>query len=191
MVTRLRVTIRGKNYDIVGGSKADVARALFEAPEGYSVSEVSKAIPMAYSQAHSIARREGILTYPGEGKVKTKPKASREDSMIRAHGMKPADADRRLGRDPASDTEGEVYRHDNNARRRATARAVVGAAVARYDKSRPAAKAIVWKGVCANCGHDIEARMVGRQNTFVHVHVTPEEFLKTIQFCMAFPRGMA
>lgn len=166
MVTRLRVTIRGKNYDIAAGSKADVARALFEAPEGYSVSEVSKAIPMAYSQAHSIFRKiEPRWTAP----KKTKP--SREDSMIRAHGMKPAEVDRGLGRE------------DNNARRRATARAIVG--------SKPTAKAIVWKGVCANCGHDIEARMVGQQNTFVHVNVTPEEFLKTIQFCMAFPRGMA
>lgn len=185
MVTKLRVTIRGKNYDIAAGSKADVARALFESPEGFSVSEVSKAIPMAYSQAHSIFRKiEPRWTAP------KKAKPSREDSMIRAHGMKPADADRRLGRE------------DNNARRRATARAIVGRGPHLVEprsgaigliksNTGPAPKGIVWKGVCANCGHDIEARMVGRQNTFIHVNVTPEEFLKTIQFCMAFPRGMA
>jgi hypothetical protein len=47
------ITIRGKQIKVAGPhSKANLARRLLA--EGYTVSEISKAVPMAYSQVHKI-----------------------------------------------------------------------------------------------------------------------------------------
>lgn len=157
----LRVTIRGKAVQISGDSKADIARALFKSD--YSVSEVSKAIPMAYSQAHSI--RKGMVEVGG--------KPSKDYKLTK---VKKAEAE--VERAVSHLLDANI----NNARRKATARALVGA--------KPKAKAVVWKGTCGNCGRDIEARLVGQQNTFVHVNVDPADYVKEVQFCQAFPKGL-
>ena len=76
-----KITIRGKPVTVAGKSKADVARFLLEG--GYTVSEISKAVPMAYSQVHQLAKKLGSIATepwgdPGLGrKAKTKPQSSK------------------------------------------------------------------------------------------------------------------
>lgn len=173
MPTVLRVTIRGKTVPVVGGTKADIARALFEAPEGYSVSEVAKAIPMAYSQAHSIHR---ALVPKGTQQILT-PRWAGKTAAIAAKVAQPT----------RQELQAEhLRRRDENDRRKATARAIVGAKP--KVKATKAVKAYTWKGTCGNCGRPIEAKMVGGQNTFIHTAVDPTDYVREVQFCMAFPK---
>jgi len=107
-----QITIRGKVVRVVGsGSKADIARALLD--EGYTVSEISKAVPMAYSQVHSIAQKTakqpessgkaGLLPSPSWGRlpsprprstkpVKVRPPLSPRVGKLRTPGL-PSDTD--------------------------------------------------------------------------------------------------
>lgn len=164
----LRVSIRGKSIQMSGYSKADIARALFEAPEGYSVSEVSKAIPMAYSQAHSVHKALG-------GSAIRRPMSKGPDLVNRGEVEKRLKA---------------AGHEDHNARRKAAARAIVGAKPAQPKVTRPRAKPFVWKGTCLNCGHNLESRFIGELNTLVHTGVTHDDYLNSIQFCQAFPTGL-
>lgn len=57
MASTIPIKIRGKTLHFSTSSKAALARYLLD--EGYTVSEISKAVPMAYSQVHQIAQKEG------------------------------------------------------------------------------------------------------------------------------------
>lgn len=169
----MKVKIGVRSYS--GDTKADVARAMFE--DDYSVTQVSKAVPMAYSQAHSI--RKGMVEVGG--------KPSKDYKLTK---VKKAEAEVEHAVSHLLDA------NLNNARRRATARAIVGSSRETYHgvgrragkSAVRAAKAYVWKGECGNCGRPIEAKMVGGQNTFIHTAVDPTDYIREVQFCMAFPK---
>lgn len=164
-------------------SKADKARILFRQGDGdggeYSTSEVSKALGMAYSQAHSV--RKSLGQPP-----KAKPTPSERITKRLARPMPVA----RSGyKHQAEDLETIAKRDVPTARQLAKSAKVKKTGVtARVGKLRtPGHPTDIDVGVCANCGFDLVVRKGPPQYVLVHVNVTAEEYLAITQFCMATP----
>lgn len=165
------VEIRGKKVKVPNGTKADIARALLS--EGYSVNEVSKAIPAAYSQVLAISKKA------------TPTKTSEPWSKVRERKGAPKRA--------AALTQQSL---EDIAQAIPTAR--------QKDKARKGKKAVkpnrvgklrignlpqdIGCGECANCGEDVVVRPGPNGYLFVHVNITPEEYLTVVQFCHAVPQ---
>jgi predicted transcriptional regulator len=142
------------------GTKADVAREMLDM--GYSVSQISKAVPMAYSQVHSYLAKKGQTQQPS--------------GVLRPLSAKVAPTE------------------DNNARRKALARSIVA-----KTPKLPVRSPLVGKlrtgnltgdrdiGPCANCGHDLVVRKAPTGLMIVHVNITSDEYINTVQFCQAVP----
>lgn len=65
----MKIKIRGETIPVPPGTtKADLARVLLE--EGFTVNEISKAVPMAYSQASAIAKK---MTLPKPAPITNRP----------------------------------------------------------------------------------------------------------------------
>lgn len=158
-----QIRIRGKIANAPNGSKADIARYLLT--EGYSVNEISKAVPMAYSQVHQLNQK--------------RPKPSREDSLIRAHGMKPQEADRRLA---WTDPQFGKRQPTKPSKSPMVSRSRVG-------KLRvPGLSSDVAVGECVNCGHDLVVRPTPTGFVLIHVNTSAEEYLAVTQFCLSVPK---
>ena len=185
------IRIRGKTLYVSwqsGDPKSVLARYLLD--EGYTVNEISRAVPMAYSQVHSIYQKmpkrlqvavvgkaNTGKTYLLPAKSATKSKASREDSLIRAHGMKPQEVDRRLAWDDL-----QFGRKKTTKPTKAKLRPGIG-------KLRtPGLPSDIDVGECANCGHDIVVRRLPTGFTLIHTNISAEEHLAVTQFCTACPR---
>lgn len=178
MAVKTKIHIRGKivALDAASFSKADLARALLDL--GYTVSEISKAVPMAYSQVHSIHQKDQQTDAKARASV-SKPKASREDSLIRAHGMKPQEVDQKL-----------AWTDPTFGRKKATKPAKSPmVSRARVGKLRtPGFPSDLTVGECANCGHDLVVRGLPTGFVLVHTNISAEEHLAVTQFCQAMPK---
>ena len=145
------------------GTKSNVARELLD--RGYSVSEISKAVPMAYSQVFSIAKARAHDAEPQRAST-ARPAASRQAAP--ASTSAPAQASGRQERHPPR----AAYRPQGKVGK------------LRTPGQLGSDKAV---GECANCGHDLVVRQGPQQLMLVHVNTTADEYLETIQFCMALP----
>lgn len=196
-----RFTIEQDLRRITGDwTKADKARRLLEL--GYGVSEISKAVPMAYSQVHSIASkrtlqevsvavgtrrlrdrkadidqlREGHRAYNKANNI-PEPVVVRAKTTVKAARAIQADVDRILTRERQNETAG---------------RPAGTGAKPRVGKLRTGnLPHDIDVGPCANCGHDLVVRRSPHGFMLVHVNSTAEEYLATIQFCQAVPERLA
>lgn len=167
-------------------SKADIARRLLD--EGVSLTAISKAVPMSYSQVHSINKK--LTNQPERGRVtqrihdrlakpEAKPKAERSglqnvcrpeiDYHIRGHSENCPE-----GRIAANKRKAKAYEQPK-------ARRGIG-------KLRtPSMPTDIPTGPCANCGHDSAIRRDPAGFLLIHVNTTAEEYMATIQFCKVVP----
>jgi hypothetical protein len=155
------------------GTKANVARELLD--RGYSASEISKAVPMAYSQVHSIQKQrlENGTTGP-----------EREYSAA----VRPSTpAPQRASRLGAARASGRPEKASSIPLQAATRKAQ-GLKVGKLRTPGYANDREV--GECANCGHDLVVRDNGPQVMLIHVNIIPDEYLSTIQFCQAVPKRL-
>lgn len=189
------VTIRGKPIKLpkhlshpgLGSTKSDIARYLLG--EGYTVSEVSKAIPAAYSQVHSIWKKlvpSGAAKSSGAGvsvestRLVNHPHAlgvkvprSTQQAAVKATRAADASAQRILRRERAAEAEGRPAGPKTNPR-------VGKLRTGGLPRDIPV-------GECANCGYDLVVRGTPVGYVFTHVNATAEEYIATIQFCQAVP----
>lgn len=159
------IKIRGKTLRVPDdGTKADIARYLFRLPEGYTVSEVSNALGMAYSQAHSIHKKMALGG---------RPKPSDDNGW----------GDPKFGRKPKTKpTKAAVLKRAEKTLKRPKVSPRVG-------KLRtPGMPSDIDVGECANCTYDLVVRKLPSGLDLIHVNITPEEYLSTIQFCRAVPK---
>lgn len=179
-----------------GTSKSDIARDLLTCDIGYSVSEISKAIPMAYSQAHSLSKKieQGQPTPPR--RIPGVPLLSRSQRAV----------DAGIGKQPPTTRKG-ASRYESAVKRAETkaANAVVqreraseAAGLPAGPKHNPKVGKLrtgnlpqdIDVGPCANCGFDLVVRRSPHGFMFTHVNATAEEYLATIQFCQAVPERL-
>lgn len=173
-----KVTIRGKPVPVPTGTKSDTARYLLG--EGYSVSEISKAVPMAYSQAHQIAKNQAEVArheIPRDRPHSHTVRGTVETKAIREHFA------RRAKVEPAAPEWGDLPNT-----RKSTKPAKAKKLTPRIGKLRtPGLPSDIAVGTCANCGHDLVVRGGPTGYTFVHMNTTTEEYLAVTQFCNAVP----
>ena len=168
-------TIRGKplKFYPASPSKSDCARELLRL--GYTVSEISKAVPMAYSQVHSIAKAshptEAAMQagLPGQVRGLTPPKVAKAERTAALKVVERERANEQAGRPVGTGLK-------PNPR---VGKLRIG--------SLPSDMAM---GECANCGYDLVVRKSPHGFMFVHVNATSEEYLATIQFCQAVPKSL-
>jgi hypothetical protein len=156
------------------GSKADTARQLLA--EGYTVNDIARAVPMAYSQVHNIAKKESASwqTRAHAAKVLAKPKTT------------PVIPQRRAG-SAAVTARPTPARSPNRPTRTGHSRP----SGSRIGKLRtPGLPSDIAVGECANCGHDLVIRLGNSGYMLVHVNITTEEYLATCQFCLAVPQSL-
>lgn len=201
MVTVYQVTIAGKRISVAAGSKADVARTLLD--QGYTISQISKAVPMAYSQVHSIAKSH------------TSTPALREayDSNILYHtGRKPRNPLPAVLDQPVKNVTPKASPITNRPTSKKRVEEAKQWAAARVDKhieklttKKPYSKQPVMPSVsplrpskrdknlgpCLNCGFDVIAKDLGGQRQMVHGGMDPKQYLSIVQFCHAFPKSLA
>ena len=206
MAIPTKVTIRGQSVKVPGGgSKANVARVLLD--QGYTVSEISKAVPMAYSQVHSIAQKTGALSAnadprPGRGQDS---RAQRERPTAVGRGLDHPRGSEALERPGASRASGRPARDARPPQPAAPQAHTRGSKSvqpqARQVTQGPQARPRVGNirlagrvqrperqvGACANCKHDLVLRDFAGMWTLVHINITPEDYIRTIQFCQATP----
>lgn len=154
----LEVSIGGKKVRVAASSKADVARALLEA--GHSVAAIAKAVPMSYSQAHSIAKSMG--------------KKQNWKSAV----PKQLDESRRKAR-----AKVRVVRHAEKILAKQPSPRV-------GKLRTPGQPKDIAVGVCVNCGHTLAVRPLPTGFTLIHTNISAEEYIAEIQFCQAVPRSI-
>jgi hypothetical protein len=167
------ITIRGKPVKIVAGTKADVARDLLA--RGYTVSEISKAVPMAYSQVHSIAKAVAPQESPRQLRTVAKKATTRYEAAVKRAETRTAH--KVIEREKANEAAGRPVG--------------AGSKYPRVGKLRTGnLPQDIKVGECANCGHDLVVRRAPTGFMFVHVNATTEEYLRTVQFCLAVPNSL-
>lgn len=168
-----------------GMTKAEKARRLLKL--GYDVSAISRAVPMAYSQVHSIAKKEGIdATYHGTpgAQIERAVKASRRPATtatikVESAGMRQATSNREAwGKLPPT------AHSQRQARKPTKTKLRPGIGKLRT----PGLPSDIDVGECANCGHDVAVRRLPTGFALIHINATAEEYLKVIQFCTAMPK---
>lgn len=186
-----------------GTSKADWARALLD--KGVDVGAVSKVVPMAYSQAHSIAAKMKL-------KVDVSVQGGRDSKVFfnlrdtpASRGLKPnvvheaviGQVTRVKGKvaavkriEPPAKSWGELPPTGRPSKKPAVS------------KSRPVAGPRIGKlripglprdtavGECANCGHQLLVRPTPTGYVLIHTGISAEEHLAVTQFCQAVPRSL-
>lgn len=157
------------------GTKASAARQLLD--EGFTVSQISKAVPMSYSQVHSINRARGEPEPAKAKPIKAAPTKKTTQQILESQATI----------DPRFRT---VQTRNADRRKLAEAQRIIKA-VPRIGKLRtpglPSDRAV---GACANCSYDIVVRRLPTGYTLVHVNTTAEDYLKTVQFCQAVPESL-
>lgn len=182
-------------------TKAAVARILLE--RGYSVSEISKAVPMAYSQVHSIHKEM-------QSAAGLKPEPRRPVSTPAARPAAPWPVGR--GAAPAGRASADSSR-SGRVQNTGAARAGGPTPQSRPARSpQPAPSRVqpplqrsshigklrtpgqqrsdVDAGPCANCGHDLVVRDGQLGLMLVHVNMTADEYLDKVQFCQGIPKSL-
>jgi hypothetical protein len=209
MVTKGRsVSIRGKTVTLrpLLTTNAEAARELFALPAGYTVTEVSNALGMNYSQAHSIRKKMGEsegLPDPIKGALNSHVEPKKLPSGQYHKGPQRG---QRLTEDEAATWDAPVRRE--SAKARATGTKTAARAIERETANeragRPAGTGLktssrvgklrtgnlprdIQAGECANCGHDLVVRPTPQGFVFVHVNTTQEEYFAVTQFCQAVP----
>jgi hypothetical protein len=184
------VEIRGKPVKLAStGTNADLARALFNLPANYSVTEVSKALGMNYSQAHSIHKK---LNTQSEGRFVAVSGTGRDSKV----DFVPTTVPKKLpsGQYHKGAGRGQRLTEDEAATwspspARRPAKVIKGKV--RDGRMRTGAgPKDVAAGECANCGYDLVVRPLPTGYSFVHTNATAEEYLATIQFCQAVPKSL-
>lgn len=193
-----------------GTTKADMARALLAEPDmRFSVTEVSQALGAAYSQIHSIAKKEGLLPSQSPERRanieyhtgrKVKPMVDPKDptntskqtivgdvaASRRAKNVTPVKpiAEYAGGKRPTS--KARVAEAKEWAGKRVDAGLDALGSFGRPLPSKDAKKL----GKCTNCGYDLQGRKLGGQMQMIHVGGDQEAYLNTIQFCHAYPASL-
>lgn len=160
-------TIGQRSIDLLAkfnGKKSDTARALLA--EGYSVSEVSKAIPAAYSQVLAISKKLKSTDPAPDPAADWGPAANTPTRT----SLKPVKSkvleDLRKGKPFKMPT-----------------------ANPRIGKLRlPGMPSDTDVGECINCGFDLVIRGDKTGFMLIHVGASAEDYLSTIQFCNAVPK---
>lgn len=143
-------------------TKADKARVLLTTG-GYTVSEVSKGLGMAYSQVHSINKKLALQGYRA-------PAQSTRTLEDHAQAI-PTARQRNRARKPLP----------SPALTQPKPRKGIG-------KLRtPGHPSDIDVGPCGNCDHDLVVRRGPTGYMLVHVNVTAEEHLAVTQFCQPVP----
>lgn len=201
MPIETRVTIRGKTVRVLGsGSKSDIARALLD--QGYTVSEISKAVPMAYSQAHSIAKSEAGQQRMKAAGAKLRELQSSPAGKANAAAIRDLRERHKAYNKANNIPDPVIARPETRASARAAEakahRTLARVAAGKMPKPRPGVGKLrtpghptdVLAGECANCGFDLAVRRGPVGFHLVHVNITAEEYLNTAQFCQAVPRRL-
>lgn len=187
---RVTIALQGGTVKVqlpAGMTKSDMARELFRHPQGFSVKEVSEAVGMHYSQAHSVrAKMPQFVQAVQHGKSKD----ARVDFIVPEA--------------PKKTPRGQYHKGPKRGQRLTEEQAATWEPVAEQRDTRRAPKMVKGKlrdgrlrtgkfpkdvevGKCANCGYDLAIRPTGPGLVFVHINATPEEYLAKIQFCQAVP----
>jgi hypothetical protein len=158
-------------------TKAGIARSLLV--EGYSVSEISKAVPMAYSQVHSIQKQRLENANPGRERGRGAGLSVSRGSATQATFTR------------ASGSTAKAPR----ASQPSSFQAAQKAQGFKVGKLRtPGAPSDIEVGECANCGFDLVVRrapIAGQTKLIlVHVNILPDEYIHTVQFCQAVPKKL-
>lgn len=175
MPKQIKIKIRKETINFQPDwSKADIARFLFAEDDGFSVSEVAKAIPMAYSQAHQI-----FAKMPQANQARTKAVAPAKPKPE----PKPAPITQR----PASRKRRDEAKSWTQTRVSELLQEAKGG-------TRPLKKTDLRNskelGPCLNCGFPLAAQSLGGQRQIIHYGSSPEEYRDTVQFCHAFPKSL-
>lgn len=171
-------------------SKADTARRLLD--EGVSLTAISKAVPMSYSQAHSINKKlkpqpahvdaHGPTTKASQDRW---AKAGKEARAGLQNVCRP-EIDYHIRGHSEDCPEGRIAANKRKAKAYAQPKARKGIGKLRI----PGLPTDTPTGPCVNCGSDTVVKKTSTGYVIVHVNITPEEYMATIQFCKAVPEAL-
>lgn len=161
------VQIGNKSYKFAG-TKADLARRLLS--EGHSAAAIAKAVPMAYSQVHSIAQ---------------KLKADVPKAVRRSADILPPQFKKERAKPIAEHAGGK--RPTSKAR---VAEAKVWAGKRVDQAIGGIASKVKAVGECINCGFGLEVRKLAGQMQLIHVGGSQEDYFNVIQFCHGVPASL-
>lgn len=195
-MAQIKIKIRGQTIPFDDRlSKADIARILFaDESISYTTNEVSKAVPMAYSQAMTIKKKMGKNQPAAKAKARdplATPQA-RETAYKTQRGQElkvPSDwgqSARAAGKRTTKPMKSPILDAIKNGKP-----VDIGRVSGRVGKLRtgglPSDTAV---GECINCGHDLVIRNTGPgvHFTFVHINVSTEDYLAVTQFCHGVPK---
>lgn len=165
------IKIRGKTLPITVQSKADTARYLLR--QGFTVSEISKAVPMAYSQALTISKETPAEKMAASTKIMHK--AGNQLAALQKDKPKV---------DPSWGELPKTAHAQRQAHKPQKAKLRPGIGKLRT----PGLPSDVDVGECANCGHDVAVRRLPTGFALIHINISSEEYLSVIQFCQAMPK---
>lgn len=182
MATTIPIKIRGKTLHVTHGTKSRIARFLLD--EGYTVSEISKAVPMAYSQVHQIHKKDQAV----DANARNYAVARKTLDPQAALKMKPSEIARTVERAQAADRWGDLP--PTAYQQKKAARPQKAKVLPRVGKLRtPGLPSDIDVGPCANCGYDLVVTKGGSTGYLLkHVNTTTEEYLAVTQFCNATPQ---
>jgi hypothetical protein len=199
MDKKTTIPIRSRLVTVSGDTKSDIARALLE--KGFSVSEISKAVPMAYSQVHSIQKKR--LQDANAGRPEPRAERGGED---RGPSSERRGQSSLAGRGQTPPRDGASRASNGPARQERSPQPTAAQARTRRPVAPPPPSPRVGKlksgnapsdievGECANCGFDLIVRrapIAGRTVLLlVHVNITSDEYINTVQFCQAIPKRL-
>lgn len=171
-------------------SKADIARRLLD--EGISLTAISKAVPMSYSQVHSINKKlkpgpvdaHGPTTKASNDRWARAGKEARERSGLQ-NVCRP-EIDYHIRGHSEDCLQGKIEANKRKAKAIANPKARKGIGKLRT----PGMPTDIPTGPCVNCGHDTALRRDPTGFMLIHVNTTAEEYVSTIQFCKAVPEAL-
>lgn len=194
MDSKVTISIRGRLVTVNRGTKSDIARALLE--KGFTVSEISKAVPMAYSQVHFIQKQRLENANAGLERGQSSSLRGRAASATPAkEGASRDGAPRASGRPTGYQRSPQPATAQASTRRSQTRskepQAWKGQAPQVGKLKTPSHARDTEIGPCANCGFDLvvrQAPVAGKAILMlVHVNITSDEYLNTVQFCQGVP----
>lgn len=201
MTVNAVTTIRGKplKFYPASPSKSDWARELLKL--GYTASEIANAVPMAYSQVHSIKKKLDAERFVDDvmGKVKQGKAVVMQMDTTK---VLPHKAPSPIGVSTVRNVRGEAKKAEAEKKSAQKVLDRERASEAAGKRPGPRAAPRVGKlrtgnlpndidvGPCANCGFDLVVRRGPYGLMFTHVNATSEEYLAKIQFCQAVPEKL-
>lgn len=180
----IKVKIRGRTmvFD-AGTTKADIARTLFaDNAANYTINEVAKAVPMAYSQAMTIAKKMDGQTAPKKAKDPlATPQAREAVAKGRSEWGQSQKAPGKRTTKPMKSPVLDAIKAGKPVD--------IGRISGRVGKLRtPGLPSDTDVGECANCGFDLVVHLTKEGFILKHVGMSAEEYLQTVQFCQAVPK---